>query len=133
MKAHNKTIVVTGGGSGMGRELVLVLLDKGAKVVAIDINKTSLEETIKLAGDKKDKITDYVFDITDKSAVEVICKQMIDKLGQIDGVINNAGIIQPFKVVNELEFSTIERVFNVNFWGTLYLTKALLPHFLTRL
>lgn len=132
MKAHNKTIVVTGGGSGMGRELVLVLLDKGAKVVAIDINKTSLEETIKLAGDKKDKITDYVFDITDKSAVEVICKQMIDKLGQIDGVINNAGIIQPFKVVNELEFSTIERVFNVNFWGTLYLTKALLPHFLTR-
>lgn len=45
MKVQNKVIVVTGGGSGMGRELVLNLLSKGAKVIALDINKTALEET----------------------------------------------------------------------------------------
>lgn len=132
MKVENKTIVVTGGGSGMGRELVLNLINKGAKVVAIDINKASLEETTKLAGDKKDRIIEFVLDITDKNAVESMCKQIIEKLGFVDGVINNAGIIQPFIGVNELEYKTIERVMNVNFWGTLYLTKTLLPHFLTR-
>ena len=45
MKAENKTIIVTGGGSGMGRELVLNLLAKGAKVAAVDINEKSLQET----------------------------------------------------------------------------------------
>lgn len=132
MKVQNKIIVVTGGGSGMGRELVLSLLNKGARVVAIDINKTSLEETIKLAGTNGDRIADYVLDITDKNAVESTCKQIVDKLGSVDGIINNAGIIQPFTEVNELDYKTIERVMNVNFWGTLYMTKSLLPHFLTR-
>jgi len=45
MKVQNKVIIVTGGGSGMGRELVLNLLAKGTKVIAIDINEKSLEET----------------------------------------------------------------------------------------
>ena len=53
MKANNKVILVTGGGSGMGRELVLNLLSKNAKVVAIDINPNSLEETVGLVGNKK--------------------------------------------------------------------------------
>ena len=56
MKVLNKVIVVTGGGSGMGRELVLHLLSKGAKVVAIDINDAALQETVALAGNKKELI-----------------------------------------------------------------------------
>jgi len=48
MKVHNKTILVTGGGSGMWRELILHLLSKQAKVIAIDINETELKETVEL-------------------------------------------------------------------------------------
>ena len=48
MKVQDKVIVVTGGGSGMGRELVLHLLSKGAKVVAIDINEAALQGTAEL-------------------------------------------------------------------------------------
>ncbi len=132
MKVNNKTIVVTGGGSGMGRELVLNLLRKGAKVAAIDINENGLKETIELAGDLQENLVTYVLDITNKEAVEEKVNDIIDAIQTIDGLINNAGIIQPFAEVNDLEYKTTERVMNVNFWGTYYLTKTFLPHLLNR-
>jgi len=132
MKAENKTILVTGGGSGMGRELVLNLLTKGAKVAAIDINEKSLQETAVLAGDRNVNLSLFVTDITDKPAVEGLLDKMISKFGAVDGIINNAGIIQPFIKVNDLSYEVIERVMNINFYGTLYLIKTFLPHLLTR-
>src|SRR5438552_11824784 len=132
MKVHNKVIVVTGGGSGMGRELVLNLLSKGAKVVAIDINEPALQETVTLAGNKKDSLTTFVVDITDKVSVEELLNSTLASYGAVDGIINNAGIIQPFIKVNTLKYESIERVMNVNFYGTLYMTKTFLPHLLTR-
>lgn len=132
MKVKNKVIVVTGGGNGVGRELVLSLIERGAKVAAIDMNETSLLETEKLiASGKKENISLHVLNISDKSAVEKLPKQVVARFGSIDGLINNAGIIQPFIRVSELDYSIIERVFNVNFFGTLYMTKAFLP-FLTK-
>ena len=53
MKVNNKTIVVTGGGSGMGRELTILLLKKGARVAVADVNSKGMEETVSLAGDLK--------------------------------------------------------------------------------
>ena len=70
MKAENKTIIVTGGGSGMGRELVLNLLAKGAKVAAIDINEKTLQETAALAGDRNVNLSLFVTDITNRAGVE---------------------------------------------------------------
>lgn len=132
MKVQNKVIVVTGGGSGMGRELVLNLLSKNSKVIAIDINQNGLQETVALAGTKKDKLSTFVVDITSRAAVEALFQQAIAQFGFVDGIINNAGIIQPFIKVNELGYEAIERVMNVNFYGTLYITKTFLPHLLTR-
>ena len=132
MKVQNKVIVVTGGGSGMGRELVLNLLSKNATVVAIDINDAALQETVSLAGDKKSFVHSFVVDITNKKLVEEFRDTIITQLGFVDGIINNAGIIQPFIKINDLAYETIERVMNVNFYGTLYMTKAFLPHLLTR-
>lgn len=132
MKVQNKVIIVTGGGSGMGRELALHLLAKGAKVVAIDINESSLQETVSLAGDNKNSLSAFVVNITDKSAVEEMLNNVIAHYGYVDGIINNAGIIQPFVKVNALGYDAIERVMNVNFYGTLYMVKTILPHLLTR-
>lgn len=132
MKVNNKVIVVTGAGNGMGRELVFNLLGKGAIVVAIDINEKALEETVELAKEGKSFLTTYVLDITKKEDVELITQKIIKQEGPIDGLINNAGIIQPFIKVNNLSYDKIDQVMAVNFYGTLYLTKAFLPHFLTR-
>jgi len=132
MKVSNKIFAVTGGGNGIGRELVLALLSKGARIAAIDKNKAFLEETVSLSGEKKNKLTIHLVDIADKEAVEALPDQIISQHDAIDGLINDAGIIQPFVRFNDLDYEDIQRVMDVNFFGTLYMTKAFLPHLLTR-
>src|SRR5688500_2770260 len=132
MQVQNKVIVVTGGGNGIGREMVLHLLSKGASVVAVDIDESALQETVELAANKKDHLSTYVVNITNRDAVAALPEQVISKHGSVDGIINNAGIIQPFVRVNDLDYAAIERLMNVNFYWTLYMTKAFLPHLLTR-
>jgi short-subunit dehydrogenase len=132
MQVSNKTIVVTGAGSGIGRELTIELLRKGANVAGIDINEDSLWETQKLAQVGNDRFKGFLLDITNKEKVDSLPSEVISHFGSVDGIINNAGIIQHFKKVNDLSIEEINRVFNVNFYGTLHLTKAFLPSFLQR-
>lgn len=132
MQANGKTIVVTGGGNGIGREIVLNLLGKGARVAAVDLSEAGLAETVKLVGGKADKLSTHVLNITDRAAVEALPAAVIAAHGQVDGLINCAGIIQPFVKFNDLEWDAIERVMNVNFYGLLNMTKTFLPHLLAR-
>jgi NAD(P)-dependent dehydrogenase (short-subunit alcohol dehydrogenase family) len=132
MKVENKVIIVTGGGSGMGRELVLNLLAKNAKVIAIDINDSGLKGTTDLAGANGKSLHTFVIDITNKSAVENLLNQSLSLHGHVDGIVNNAGIIQPFVRLNELSYEVIERVINVNLYGTIFMVKTFLPHLLSR-
>ena len=132
MKVHAKVIVVTGAGSGIGRELVLHLLSKGAAVAGVDLNQTSLGETAKLALRYEPAFRGFVLNVADRAAVERLPDQVLAHFGAIDGIINNAGVIQPFSRLNDLDYPTIERVLNVNLLGTLYVTKAFLPQLLKR-
>jgi NADP-dependent 3-hydroxy acid dehydrogenase YdfG len=132
MKIQNKVIVVTGGGNGMGREIVLKLLAKGASVAAVDINESALQEIVKLAGDHKENLASFALNIADKAAVEALPAKILARFGTVDGLINNAGIIQPFVRLNDLKFEAIDRVLDVNFYGTLYMIKAFLPELLKR-
>jgi short-subunit dehydrogenase len=130
MKVLNKVIVVTGAGGGIGRELVLQLLEKGARVAAI-INKSGLQETQSLAKDYGERISTHIANLTNRDDVEKLPEEIIAKHGNVDGIIN-AGIIQPFIDINELDFEKIKLVMDVNFYGTLYMCKAFLPHLLLR-
>lgn len=132
MKVQGKIIVVTGAGSGMGREMTLHLLSKGARVAAVDLNETSLQETVSLAGVSGDKISTHIVNIANKVAVDALPAEVQAAHGAVDGIINNAGIIQPFVRLKDLPFDAIERVINVNFYGTLYMIKAFLPHLIQR-
>ncbi|MCK6579335.1 MAG: SDR family oxidoreductase [Anaerolineae bacterium] len=132
MKVMNKVIVVTGGGSGMGRALVLALVGKGARVAAIDLNENTLKETVELAGQHRDKISTHVLNVSSRQAVEALPEAVLSAHGAVDGLINNAGIIQPFVRLNDLPYDAIERVLNVNLYGVIYMTKAFLPHLLQR-
>ncbi len=130
MKLGNKVFIVTGAGGGIGSELAYGLLQRGAKVVAIDINKENLELFEKQINSKNLKV--YSLDITDKNAVVELPKKVREYFDTVEGVINCAGIIQPFVKVNDLDYNAIEKVMNVNFYGTLYMTKAFLPILLER-
>lgn len=132
MVISNKVFVVTGAGSGIGMELVKALLADNAKVAAVDIHEGTLQQLKQDIGEKADRISTHTLDISDKQAVEKLPSEVIKAHGSVDAVINNAGIIQPFVKVNDLDYKSIERVININFYGTLYMTKSFLPHLLTR-
>ncbi len=132
MKIQNKVLVVTGGGSGIGRELVLGLLARGAKVAAVDLNERSLQETKTMAGENQLNLSTHLVNVTHKESVDALPDEVIAKHGAVDGIINNAGIIQPFVRLKDLGFDAIGRVMDVNFYGTLYMTKAFLPYLIQR-
>lgn len=131
MKIQDKVVVVTGGGNGIGRQVVLELLRRQAKVAAIDIRQDSLDETVDLAS-AGDRLVTIVVDITDRDAVEALPAKVVDAFGAADALINVAGIIQPFVPLKDLDYDAIERVVNVNFYGTLHMVKAFLPYLLQR-
>ncbi len=128
MKVKDKVFVVTGGANGIGRELVLNLLGMGARVAAVDINKATLDETKILAGVKARMLSLHVINIADEKAVARLPEEVVSIHGSVDGLINNAGIIQPFVRLKDLNFDVAEKVMNVNFFGTLYMVKAFLPY-----
>ena len=131
MKVNGKVLVVTGGGNGIGRQVVLELLRRGARVAAVDLRKDSLDETAEIAA-AGDRLATFPCDVTDREAVVALPDQVVAALGQVDGLVNVAGIIQPFVRLNDLDYEAIERVIDVNLYGTIHTVKAFLPHLLTR-
>ncbi len=131
MKLQDKVVVVTGAGSGMGRELAMQLLKRGANVAGIDVNPAALQETAAKAS-AGERFASFVVNVAERAAVEALPAQVIERFGRVDGIINNAGIIQPFVRFKDLEWAAIERVMAVNFWGTLTMVRAFLPRLLER-
>lgn len=126
MQIPGKVFVVTGGANGIGREVVRALLERGARVAAVDLSEPALAETARLA--VTDRLTTHAMDITDAEAVQRLPDEVIEAHGAVDGVVNVAGIIQRFVPISELDIAEMEKVFAVNFWGTVRMTKAFLPH-----
>lgn len=124
-------IVVTGGGSGMGRQVAFQVLERGARVAAVDIRPESLDETARLA-DAGERLTTHTVDVTDREATASLPDVVAAAHGTVDGLIHCAGIIQPFVRLNDLEYDAIDRVINVNLYGTIHIVKAFLPLLLER-
>lgn len=122
MNLHSKRVVVTGGGSGVGKELVKQLIAKGAYVSAIDINEENLILLKKKLNESRLFI--YQVDVTSDNDIKSFKENYYKDQPYIDVLINNAGIIQPFKDISELEMNIIEKVMNVNFYGPLKLIKT---------
>ena len=117
---------VTGGGNGIGREVVLELLRRGQRVAALDLSGEALTETARLA-DAGDRLSTHTVDVGDRAAVEALPAAIVERHGQVDGLLNVAGIIQPFQRIGDLPYEQIERVMRVNFWGVVNTVTAFLP------
>jgi short-subunit dehydrogenase len=132
MKVKNKQILVTGAGGGIGGAIVFALLKKGAKVVAIDLRQENLQQLKKRASKYGDSLNIYTLDITDRTSVQHFPETVIKSCGDIDGLINCAGVVQPFVKINDLDYKEIDKVMDINFYGLLYITKSFLPYLLKR-
>lgn len=131
MKIRDKVVIVTGAGSGIGRAVAREALRRGARVAAVDRDAATLAETATLAG-AGDRLSTHVVDVTDRPAIEALPEAVRTHHGAVDGIVHCAGIIQPFVRLKDLDYAAIDRVFAVNWLGTLYLTKTLLPILLER-
>jgi short-subunit dehydrogenase len=117
---QGKVVVITGGSDGIGKALVELYLNKGAKVATCARNYQKLYQ-LQAANTGKP----LFIHATDVSK-EIDCKGFIDavimEFGTIDILINNAGVSMR-ALVQDVDFDTIRRVMDINFWGTVYCTK----------
>lgn len=132
MNVQGKVVVVTGAGNGMGREVVLELLKRGARVAGVDLSADGLAETARLSGNVGNRLSTHVVNIANLDEVAALPASVMAAHGQIDGLMNIAGIIQKFVKVAELSYDEVHRVFNVNFFGTVQMVKEFLPHLMAR-
>jgi NAD(P)-dependent dehydrogenase (short-subunit alcohol dehydrogenase family) len=127
MTFSGKVVLVTGGGSGMGRLAAQRLAGAGATVAAVDVDEAGLRDTA--AG--FDALHTNVLDVTDRRAVEAAVKQFESDLGPIDRVYNAAAIM-PTSLLLEQDVDEIHRIMDVNYGGLVNVTKAVLPGMLER-
>jgi NAD(P)-dependent dehydrogenase (short-subunit alcohol dehydrogenase family) len=123
---EGKLAVVTGGGSGMGRELVRQLAARGCSVATCDWHEDGLSETAALASGAA--VTSHVCDVSDESAVLRFRDSVLDAHGadHVDLVFNNAGIGGAGSFVKDSR-AEWERTFAVDWWGVYYCARAFLP------
>ena len=115
--------IVTGAGSGIGRNFSLALLNEGYSVVLSGREKSKLEKTALLSQTKSQKSLILPTDITDESAVKNLFKKTKDHFGRIDLVFNNAGISGPPDVLEDIAYKDWKAVVDTNLTGAFLCTR----------
>jgi short-subunit dehydrogenase len=123
--------VVTGGGSGIGRELAIQLSRMGAVTIITDIDKKGLDATCKMIQKNGGDCHPYLCDVSDRKKVYQFAEKAIKQHKHIDILINNAGRSM-HGWIEDLQYESFELIMSINFWGVVYTTKAFLPHLLAR-
>jgi len=128
---QGKTAIVTGGGSGIGRELALALATEGADVVVTDIVPDRIDEVVAQLQERGVKAGGYRVDHADLEASRAFADQFIKEWGRVDILCCNAGVGHGARI----EETTLEEwkwVLDVNLWGAIYMIHFLVPGMIKR-
>jgi len=124
---EGKVALITGSGSGMGRATSYVFAEAGAKVVVSDINKKQIEEVSSEINSSNGTCLKQILDVTNQENINEVIANVIKKFGQLDILINNAGISIPTTIDDENYEESWDRTFNVLLKGQVNLIRAALP------
>ena len=125
----DKVVIITGASSGIGKALAFEMAKQGAKVV---LAARRLDKLKLIAKQLEEYDTEGLIIKTDVSKEEdckKLIQQTVNQFGRIDVLINNAGISMR-ALFSELNLNVLQRLMDVNFWGTVYCSKYALPHLL---
>ena len=127
----DKTAVITGAGSGMGRYLAILLAKDGADVVVCDVNEDTLNKTLEMLQQYNVSVSSHVLDVAIKEDIEALPGKVIEQHGKVDLVFNNAGVATGghFQDMDEKYW---DWVMGVNFHGVVNSTRAFIPHMIDR-
>lgn len=128
MNFKNKTIWITGASSGIGKALALAFSKEGANVIISARNKQKLNE-VKGQCTNPDKVKILLLDLTDFTSFSEKVTTALQFFNGIDILVNNGGVSQRSLAI-DTQFKVDQQIFDVNYFGTIGLTKALLPNFI---
>ncbi|MDZ7716137.1 MAG: SDR family oxidoreductase [Balneolaceae bacterium] len=126
MSYKNKVIWITGASSGIGEALAYAFSKKGAKLILSSRRKEALEEVMANCQGDRDNIHILTLDLAQTESLPDKAEKAVNIYGSIDYLFNNGGISQR-SVIMETQMDVIRKVMEVNFFGTVALTKAVLP------
>ena len=118
---------VTGAGQGNGREIALGLAQAGARVIATDMNEASVRATADAIRSKGDAAWSFALDVTQPQACHALAERVVAEVGQVDLLINNAGIIIREGSDSPNAARNWQRTLDVNLNGTFNVTQSFLP------
>ncbi len=136
MKIQDGDVVaITGGSSGLGRALAIMLAERGCDLAICSNDLTSsgsqnldgLKETAERASAFGVTVSFAQVDVADREQVYNWADQVVEDHGKVNLVVNNAGVGLA-STVEGIDYSDFEWLMNINFWGVVYGTKAFLPH-----
>jgi butyryl-CoA dehydrogenase len=122
----NHAIIITGAGSGIGRQLTVQAAATGAPILATDINRDGLAETNRLAGGN---VTTYQLDVSDAASIQRFADTTLSTLDNRPLIlVNNAGVALSSGPFSTTELDDFEWLLSINLWGVIRMTKAFLPY-----
>ena len=124
---EGKVALITGSGSGMGRATSYVFAEAGAKVVVSDINEKQIEEVSSEINSSSGTCLKQILDVTNQENINEVIANVIEEFGQLDILINNAGISIPTTIDDENYEASWDRTFDVLLKGQVNLIRAALP------
>ncbi|MDH4848004.1 SDR family oxidoreductase [Pseudomonas sp. BN605] len=128
---ENKVILITGGSTGLGAETARLLAQRGAKVAVAARRKSKLDEVVADITAQGGQARAYTLDVTDKAQVEAVVAAVVEDFGQLDVLINNAGLM-PIRPMAEVNTDEWDAMIDVNLKGTLYGIASALPRFMAQ-
>jgi dehydrogenase/reductase SDR family protein 7B len=124
---ENKVAWITGASSGIGESLVYEFVRRGARVIASSNDMPGLQRVRKACSGKSEMVTCVPFDLSDTSAIEELAAKQFDTFGKVDFLLNIGGISQRARI-EETPMWLDRKIFEINYFGTIALTKAVLPY-----
>jgi 3-oxoacyl-[acyl-carrier protein] reductase len=110
MDIRNKTVVVTGGGRGIGRSIALRLASQGANLALLDLNAADLESTVALCAAESVQARGYGVNVADEAEVCAAMARVAADFGRLDGLVNNAGVLSDALLVKVKDGAVVGRM-----------------------
>lgn len=130
MKFKEKTIVITGGGSGIGWAITRAFAREGGRVFVLEINAGPADEKIAAEG-LSDIISCLETDVSQEKSVRTSVEKIIEETGKIDVLINNAGVAHIGTAIST-SGDDMDRIYRINIKGVYHCLNAVLPHMVAR-
>jgi len=127
----DKTVIVTGGGSNIGRAIVLAFASEKSNVVIADIDEKQGQKVAEEAASLVGKVMAIKTDVTSLDSVEAAVNRTLEQFGRLDILVNNVGWTSD-RLFIEKPRSELEKEVNINLWGVINCTRAVLNHMIER-